>query len=446
MSLVNSQLLDSIIEKLNHHLIQKQYDGLNSTEIVVLQGIWKDQTYGEIARESGYSPSYFSNVVAPKLWRRIGDLMGKRVTKKNCRSLLELHYGQVNLAAAPPTPPQLPAYPSGAIPLESSFYIERSPVETSTYAALTQPGAFIRIKAPQEMGKTSLLIRALKYGASLGYYTINLNLQQADPEILNHSNRFLRWLCANINYELKIESKLDEYWDEDIGSGVSCTFYLNYILEELDAPLILAFDEVNQIFEYPQTAKSFLPLLRSWYEEGKESSLWQKLRLVITHSTEIYAPLGINQSPFTNVGFPRELPAFSDKQVQELAQRYGLSWGEEQVKELMSVLNGHPALVHLTLYHLSYTDATLPQLLQDASALSGIYASHLQRHQARLQGQPELSNALRGIVNADEPISVEPILAYKLYSMGLIDLKGNRAFPRVPIYQEYFQRKLKGNH
>jgi hypothetical protein len=452
MSLVNSQLFYTIVEQLNHHFLENQQPPLSSTEVLVLEGIWQDQTYNEIASESGYSAGYFSNVVAPRLWRRIGDVIGKRVNKKNCKNLLELYYTETSvfqnesnspLPAPSAPPPKSPSYPSGAVPLDSPFYIKRSPLEEETYTAITQPGALLRIKAPQEMGKTSLLIRTLKYGSSLGYYTVNLNLQQADYEILSNLNRFLRWICANISYELNIENQLDEYWDEDIGSSVSSTLYLHYILEQLNAPLIVAFDEVNQVFEYPKIAKSFLPLLRSWYEESKESSLWQKLRLVVTHSTEVYVPLQLNQSPFSNVGFPIELPGFSPEQVQELAKRYGLSWGEEEVKQLMSVINGHPALVHLTLYQVSQRKASLSELLKDASTLSGIYASHLQRHQSRLQEQPELADALHGIVNADEPVSVEPILAYKLYSMGLINLEGNRAFPRVPIYQDYFKRKLK---
>lgn len=454
MSLVNSQLFYTIVEQLNHHFLENQQSPLSSTEILVLRGIWEDQTYKEIASESGYSAGYFSNVVAPKLWRRIGGVIGEQVTKKNCKNLLELYYTKTSVApkksnsplASPSIPPKRsPSYPSGAVPLDSPFYIKRSPLEEETYTAITQPGTLIRIKAPQEMGKTSLLIRILKHGSNLGYYTVNLNLQQADDEVLSNLDRFLRWICANISYQLNIKNQLDEYWDEDLGSSVSSTLYLHYILEQLDAPLIVAFDEVNQVFEYPKIAKSFLPLLRSWYEESKESSLWQKLRLVVTHSTEIYVTLQLKQSPFSNVGFPIELPGFSPDQVQELAECYGISWGEEEVEQLMSVINGHPALVHLTLYQVSQREANLSELLKDASTLSGIYASHLQRHQSRLQEQPELADALHGIINADEPVSIEPILAYKLYSMGLINLEGNRAFPRVPIYQDYFKRKLKTN-
>lgn len=50
------------------------------------------------------------------------------------------------------------------------------------------------------------------------------------------------------------------------------------------------------------------------------------MRLVVIHSTEVYVTLQLNQSPFSNVGFPIELPNFNSEQVQELAKRYGLTW------------------------------------------------------------------------------------------------------------------------
>ncbi|MDR9404832.1 MAG: AAA-like domain-containing protein [Halothece sp. Uz-M2-17] len=442
MSLSSSQAFNHLIQKLNHHLLDSDQPCLNATEVLILEGIWHDQTYQEIAKDCGYSAGYFSNVVAPKLWRRLSMLTGKRVTKKNARVVLESYLNQEPVSSPPP-PSAAPCFPSGAIPLGSQFYIQRRVIEEESYREIQKPGALLRIKAPQEMGKTSLLLRLLDYGNRLGYATVNLDLQQADQEILSQVNRFLRWVCANITYQLNLETKLDEYWDEDIGSSVSCSLYLHYILEQLNTPLVLAFDEVNQIFEYPKIAKSFLPLLRSWYEETKDISIWRNLRLVVIHSTEIYVPLQLNQSPFSNVGFPLELPNFTMEEVQELAQRYGLSWGEKDVQTIMSVIDGHPSLVHLSLYHLSQQEMTLEELLADAATLNGIYASHLRRHQARLQEQPDLARACLKIMKATEPVPVDSTLGYKLYSMGLIDFQRDRAFPRVPLYQQYFQQTLK---
>jgi hypothetical protein len=204
----------------------------------------------------------------------------------------------------------------------------------------------------------------------------------------------------------------------------------------------LALDEVNQIFEHPQVAKDFLPLLRSWYEEAKTLPIWQKLRLIVVHSTEIYVPLQLNQSPF-NVGLPVQLNTFSKKEVQQLAQRYGLDWEQEgeEARQLMDMVGGHPALVQIALYHLGRGNLTLAQLLKTAPTSTGIYSHHLQRHLIVLKEQPELANALNTVMSAIEPVQLESILAYKLISLGLIKQSESRAIPSCELYRQYFLKE-----
>lgn len=62
----------------------------------------------------------------------------------------------------------------------------------------------------------------------------------------------------------------------------------------MDAPVVLALDEVNQLFDYPKLARDVLLLLRSWYEETRDISVWQKLRFVLVCSTEAYIALPTN--------------------------------------------------------------------------------------------------------------------------------------------------------
>ncbi|NES84770.1 MAG: serine/threonine protein kinase [Moorea sp. SIO2B7] len=336
-----------------------------------------------------------------------------------------------------------PRYPSGSMPLGSPFYLERAPLEEQVYQEICKPGALVRIKAPREMGKTSLLLRILDSSKSLGYRTVSLNLEQVDQTILSNLNQFLRCLCTNIAHDLQLKARLNEYWDEDLGSKISCTSYFqDYLLEEIDTPLVLALDEVSQIFEHPQVAKDFLPLLRSWYEEAKTLPIWQKLRLIVVHSTEIYVPLQLNQSPF-NVGLPVSLKCFSLEEVQQLAQRYGLDWADgEEARQLMSMVGGHPSLIHTALYHLSQRNITLSQLLETAPTPTGIYYHHLQRHLVKLQEQPELTSAFYSVISVTEPIQLDQILAYKLSSMGLIKQSGNKAIAGCELYRQYFKSQL----
>ena len=447
--------LDSVLEIVNSKLIENQTPPLNTAESLILRGIWEYKTYTQVAEEAGYSPGYFTNVVAPALFRQLSEITNERVTKKNCRAVIEFYVAawktqEKTLPKEDPVrfptalPDISPSFPSGAVSLDSPFYIERSPIEKQVYAEIGKPGALVRIKAPQEMGKTSLLLRVLQYANCKGDRTINLNLQQVDQAMLSNVNRFLRWLCANIARQLNLEPRLDDYWDEDIGSKISCTLYLrDYLLETMDSPLVLALDEVNQVFEHPEVAKDFFSLLRSWYEEAKRLPVWQKLRLIVVHSTEIYVPLQLKQSPF-NVGLPIQLNYFNLDDVLELAKRYKLNWmDKEEVKQLMAMVGGNPSLIHIAIYHLSRGDIALAQLLQNAPTSSGIYASHLQRHQAILQEQPELASALDKVISAAEPVPLEPLLAYRLSSMGLIKLNENKAILSCQLYRQYFDRTLR---
>ncbi|MDJ0800131.1 MAG: AAA-like domain-containing protein [Calothrix sp. MO_167.B12] len=454
--LITSANFDVIIDTINRQLIASHNQPLTPPEIMILRGTWQYLTYNQIALEEGYSPGYFTNVVAPELFKRLSQLIGKRVTKKNCQVLLQ-SYAQEQIIQEKTFIREkstdfsvnnnhkckvLPPYPSGSIALDSPYYIKRSPVEEQAYEEIGKPGALVRIKAPQEMGKTSLLLRILDYASRQGYRTVSLNLQQIDESILNDLNRFLRWLCANVTYQLKLEPRLDGYWDEDIGTKISCTLYFQeYLLEQIKQPFVLALDEVNRIFEHPQIAKDVLPLLRSWHEEAKRIPSWQKLRLIVVHSTEIYVPLQLKQSPF-NVGLPIQLDGFSLEQVQQLAQRYGINWKDEkEARQIMDLVGGHPALINIALYHLHRTEMSLSQLLETASTTTGIYNYHLQRHWAILEEQPELLLALNYVINATEPVSLEPIIVYKLSSMGLIKQLGNKVIPSCELYRQSFIKK-----
>ena len=335
---------------------------------------------------------------------------------------------------------KLPCYPNGAVPLESPFYVERVPAQAQIERELQKPGALVRIKAPKEMGKTSLLTRVLDSAKSLGYQTVSLNIEQVDTAILSDLDRFLRWLCANVARQLQLAPMLDEYWDEDLGSKVSCTAYFqDYLLARISTPLVLAFDEMNRMFEHPQMAQDFLPLLRSWYEEAKISPIWQKLRPIVVHSTEIYIPLQLNQSPF-NVGLPIQLDTFSQAEVQQLARRYGHDWDNgAEAGQLMEMVGGHPALVNIALYHLSCGDLSLSELLKTAPTAAGIYHHHLQRHWVTLTQQPELAQALDRVMSATKPIALAPILAYQLTSLGSIERLGDKVVPACELYRQAFK-------
>lgn len=335
-------------------------------------------------------------------------------------------------------------YPSGPVPLDSAFYIERPPIETQIYNAIHQPGVVIRLKAPRRMGKSSLFNRVIADAKTQNFYTVVIDFNQVDDQVCANLDQFLRWFCVNISRQLQMTPLLDEYWDEDIGSKISCTLYIQgYILEQISAPLVIALKETNRLFEYPHLGREFLPLLRSWHEESKRIVAWQKLRLLVAYSTEVYIPLNINQSPF-NVGIPIHLPCFNREQIQELAQRHGLHWrGQQEAEQLMNMVTGHPYLVRLALYHLVQNpDLSLEQLLKNAASYTGIYAAHLREMWEFIKDKTHVLNLLKRLVETSENVHLDMIAAYQLEGMGLIKITGYQGQLSCELYRLFFQELL----
>lgn len=374
------------------------------------------------------------------------------VVKEGRTSLNADHELAVNLSEIPstkqsiilPQPAAAPELPGGQVDLVSRFYIDRPPIESRCYETIGQPGALIRIKAPRQMGKTSLMARILHHAAQQGSRTVALSFQLANRRVFANSDTFLQWFCASVGQELGMLEQLPKCWElaDLIGSNQCCKAYFEqYLLSESSPPLTLGLDECDRLFESPEIADDFFGLLRALHEDAKRRDIWKKFRLIVVHSTEVYIPLDVNKSPF-NVGLPIELPEFNVQQVQDLAKRHGLNWSEAEVVELMGLVGGHPYLMRLGMYHISRQDVTLDRLVKESATEAGIYSDHLRRHLWNLEKYAELMEAMGEVTSASVPVRLRSELGFKLNSMGLVKLDGNNYIPRCRLYEEYFRDRL----
>ncbi len=345
-----------------------------------------------------------------------------------------------------PLPGAEPEIPQGQVRADSRFYIERTPHEVQCYEAMGRSGALIRIKAPRQMGKTSLMARILSRAREKGYRAIPVSFQHADRATFEDLGSLLRWFCAKVARKLRLPHCLEDYWDDTFGSKGNCTHYFEeYLLPAIKSPLVLGLDEVDEVFRYPTIADDFFGLLRAWYEEASygsgDSELWERLRLVVVHSTEVYLPLDVNQSPF-NVGLPIELSEFTLDQVTDLVKRHGLRLTLSEIETLMALVGGHPYLVRLALYYLVQERLTLAELCATGPTEAGIYGDHLRRHLANLKQNPELAQAYQAVLEASLPLPLDSEYMFKLHSLGLVNLQGNRAVPSFELYRRYFSDRL----
>lgn len=231
--------------------------------------------------------------------------------------------------------------------------------------------------------------------------------------------------------------------DEYRGSIVNCTTYFeDNILHQINNNLVLALDQLDRVFQYPEVYQGFFAMLRTWHEEAKTVDIWENLRLIVVHSTENYGSLDINLSPF-NVGLVVELTEFAQPQIEVLANYHQLNYNQAQIQQLISLIGGHPYLIRLALYHLALGHITLETLLQNAPTNAGIYEEYFRRFLNIFKVNPSLAEAFMQVVMATEPIGIATMPAYQLYSMGLVKRVGDKLITRCQLYQQYFHEHLK---
>jgi hypothetical protein len=445
------------IEAANRAVTETSGRPLTDVEVLVLKGAWERDSYDQIAARNQYSTSYISQDIAPKLWKLLSDATGEKIKKNSLREPLK-RYWETQQAASDREPHSFRQRPLNVVSttaltteakasdLPFPTYVRRQHIEDLCYdTLLNYQGTLVRIKSPKLTGKTALITFILNQVGAQGLDTVNLSLRLADNQShFNTIDSFLRWFCFNIEQELNLESQLDRYWNAEwLGSKVSCTTYFEkYLLAQKDTPLVLCIDDIDLLFSYPELYEDFFGLLRSWYEKGRSRNQWKKLRLVLAHSTEAYIRLNINQSPF-NVGLPIELPEFTPAQAAELAQRIGWAGTAENITDVMALVGGHPYLLEEAFSYLkTHPDTTLEQFLAAAPTQAGIYSNHLQEAWNELKDRPELGNAYIPVLTANQPVTIEPILAHQLRSMGLIVLTGNLAQVSCQLYRQYFLSNL----
>ncbi|MGJ5673654.1 MAG: AAA-like domain-containing protein [Nostochopsis sp.] len=332
--------------------------------------------------------------------------------------------------------------------LSQNIYIERPPIEAKCYQEILQPGALIRIKASQKMGKTWLLENLLSFAREQGDQTVKLDLQQAENSIFDNLKTFLEWVCVDVSDSLDIQPQVNETWQDIYGLNKNCTRYFQkHLLSVSESPLVFAIDNFERLFAYPDIFSQFCLLLRGWYENAKggdrKANIWKRLRLVVVHSTEVYPDLDSNHSPF-NVGVPIELPEFNQQQVKSLASAYELDQqlGEQNLIKLMELIGGHPYLLQQAFVNLKHQQINLEQLFTLAPTEQGIFSDYLRQQLWHLQHNSALEIGYKKVVRANAPVRLDAEVGFKLHSLGLVKLSGNDCVPSCNLYRQYFSERL----
>ncbi len=425
---------------------------LSDVELQVLQGAWRGKTYDAIATESYLTVKYVSEV-GGRLWQMLGQVLNEDVKKSNFRPALLRHI-QKNDRRKLANPTRSASPSASDTPMPNAVpYIDRPPLESCCYSEIGRSGALLRLKAPLQCGKTTLMSKVLHYAEQQQYRTVMINLRDAVGDDFASLDRFLVWFLEVISQAVGLTIPIETHWKTSLGnSKIKCRTFLEKNVLTTDSatnlPLVIAIDELDRIFAYPAIAGEFLGMLRTWHEDAKTKPIWGFVRFMVLY-TEIYTQLDINQSPF-NAGVEFCLQDFDRSQVVQLVQAYGLNWTDESVDRLMDLVGGQPYLITQALRSIVQSSCTLMQLINNATAPNSIYRSHLERQWHLIQSQPALQDFLVQLLQ--QPLILRTgdqiELAVKLFDVGVIALTQVAGLQQATfcyrLYEQYFGERLGG--
>ena len=332
--------------------------------------------------------------------------------------------------------------PEGTMDTESTMYIVREEDHIALAAIRRTNGATITIKGPRQMGKSSLLIRIMDAAIKIEKRVAFLDFQLFDQAALQNADVFFRQFCVWLTDTLELEDKVAEHWQSALSNPQKCTRYVQrYLLKQLGAPLVLAMDEVETMFD-TDFRSDFFGMLRNWHNNRAFLPIWKKLDLTLVTSTEPYQLIdNLNQSPF-NVGEVLDLDDFSVAEVEALNTRHGKSFETAELTRLIHLLNGHPYLTRKALYLVTSGRMRVDTLLGNATDERGAFGDHLRYHLFRLHNKPELIQAMLQILRTQQCPNEH--LFFRLRGAGLVRREGTTVVPRCELYANYFKEHLHG--
>lgn len=350
-------------------------------------------------------------------------------------------------AARPPAPLGRPAALEalgGAVPLNSDFYVERA-TDAELHASLANRDSIVLIKGARQMGKTSLLARGLQQARAAGIKAVSTDLQKFNADSFKSINALYLSLAAAMVDQLELDVSPAEMWEDRRGPNANFErFMRRAILTRLYAPLVWGLDEVDRLFSTPYGTDMF-GLLRSWHNERAldPTGPWSALTIVIAYATEAHLFItDMNQSPF-NVGTRLLLEDFTPAQVQELNRRYGHPLKtDDELGRFQRLVGGQPYLVRRGLHEMAKKQMSFESFEDLASRDESFYGDHLRRVLVLLVRDPQMSRAMRALLNGEPCPSAD--LFDRLRSAGLVaGHTAEDARPRCRLYTSFLRRHLK---
>lgn len=325
----------------------------------------------------------------------------------------------------------------GAVSLQSPFYVTR-PIDGEVHHAVAHHAGLVLIKGARQVGKSSLLARALDRARRSGMRVAFSDVQALGRDDLHSAAAFFQALGRSLADQVAVTSPVDAEWNVQDSPNTNVSRYVQRaVLGAAEGPLVWGIDEVDRLIgrEY---AIDVYGLFRSWYNRRALDPLapWRRLTLVLAYATEAHLLIpDLNQSPF-NVGVRVMVEDFTRAEVVELNTSHGSPLATDaEVDRLVALVGGHPFLLQTALHALTH-GSTLDRLEHDSGRGAGPLADHLRRIGMLLASDTTAKQAMRTIIAGGRCPNRD--IFYRLRSAGLVVGDGpDVARPRCGLYAAY---------
>jgi hypothetical protein len=325
--------------------------------------------------------------------------------------------------------------PGGAMPLESPHYISRA-ADDEFRQAIARRAAIVLVKGARQVGKSSLLARALADARQRRASVAFTDIQALGLDDLRSSSTLYQALGRSIAEQIGLTSSILNTWNDNDSPNTNFSRYVQRSVLRTQQHVVWGLDEVDRLVgrEY---AVDVFGLFRSWHNRRAldPAAPWGRLTLAIAYATEPHLLIAdVNQSPF-NVGVRVSLEDFSAAEVLALNERHGsVLESPAAVQRLMALVGGNPYLLQCAFDELR-RGVSFETLERDASREAGPLGEHLRRLRAVLQKEPALELAMTAVLR--DGTCPDRDSFYRLRSAGIIHgASPSDARPRCGLYRQ----------
>jgi hypothetical protein len=325
----------------------------------------------------------------------------------------------------------------GAMPPDSKLYVQRS-ADEQIQGLLRSGEGVVLVQGPRQVGKSSLLARALAYARSEKVSVAFTDAQALGNAQLADTETLYKTLAHGIAKQLGVDIDVTKNWSDWLGPNVNLDTIVGKILSQCQRRVCWAIDEADLFFDKPYT-NDFFGLLRSWHNRRAldPDGPWRKLTLVLAYATEAHLFItDLNQSPF-NVGVRMTLRDFSIEEVKALQSKHQNMKEADSWKTVFEITRGHPYLSQCAFAFLA-KGGSVEELVSNATRQDGPFGAHLNRLLVTVSQSPEMLSEVKRLLEG-EPFT-SPTTRYRLQSAGVVTISGTGAPEfRVPSYETYLR-------